>query len=464
MKRICLSLAAVLALACGGGSSASSGSSAAPTTPAPPYAWIQSQSHALSGVSPSLPDTELAPFGDMVGDAHMVGLGEATHGTSEFFQMKDRLLRYLVLHKGFTAFGIEADMARCLTIDAYVQGGPGDAATAILHQGFWTWDTQEVVDLVEWMRAYNLDGSHAVKLHFFGFDMQDGAAEMDQVISFLHGVDPAAETSLAALYLPLRPYAGFDNTTRQDYSAASAAVRADCHAKVQQAYQWMVDHEASYAAASTSAMAAQGTAMALAVVQFEAMSGASPDSYGYLRDSAMATNAIWWQQQLGAGTRCVLWAHNGHVNKGPLYPGYDSMGMNLRAALGTGYLSLGFGLHGGTFRVAVAQPGGGYVLETMDLPPAPEGSIDLCFSDAGVTTALFDFRGLVHGSEGPDWMLAPHGLEEIGSTFDPNQPYSQITRSVIPDCWDLFIYVRDTHASVSIMPGAALRIRTPQMP
>src|SRR5690606_10323372 len=124
---------------------------------------------------------DLQPLKDVLKDVRVVGLGEATHGSREFFQMKHRLTEFLVREMGFTAFLLEASYAACLNIDAYVMRGEGDRAAALASQGFWTWDTEEVTDLIEWMRAYNEQQPDEKKVRFLGYDVQ----RVNEGITFL---------------------------------------------------------------------------------------------------------------------------------------------------------------------------------------------------------------------------------------------------------------------------------------
>jgi erythromycin esterase-like protein len=126
----------------------------------------------LSTVDPSKPLNDLKPLSKLLKGVDVVGIGEATHGTSEFCSMKHRMFRYLVEQQGFTVFGLEASMPDCIPMDDYVLNGKGDPKAAVFAQGFWTWSTQEVLDLILWMRQYNLNPKHLKKLRVVGYDMQ----------------------------------------------------------------------------------------------------------------------------------------------------------------------------------------------------------------------------------------------------------------------------------------------------
>lgn len=155
--------------------------------------WLARNAIPLATVEAGHGFEDLAPFGTMVGNARVVGLGEGTHGTREYFQAKHRLLEFLVREKGFSIFSIEANMPEAYALDAYINGAPGDVNALIAGMYFWTWNTEEVRTMVEWMRAYNQKErpSGAKALHFTGFDMQTGKVALEIVREFLREHDSA---------------------------------------------------------------------------------------------------------------------------------------------------------------------------------------------------------------------------------------------------------------------------------
>ena len=147
---------------------------------------------------------DLQPLKKIVGDARIVALGEATHGTREFFQLKHRTVEFLASQMGFTIFSIEASMPEAYKLNDYVLKGEGDPAQLLKGMYFWTWDTQEVLDMVLWMREFNRSGrGHVV---FTGFDMQYPAVANQIVHDFVARADPGYAPALAeASTLALAP-------------------------------------------------------------------------------------------------------------------------------------------------------------------------------------------------------------------------------------------------------------------
>ena len=144
----------------------------------------------IQGSSPNLDDKELAAL-DFLKQAKIVGLGEATHGTKEFFEMKHRIFKYLVEHHGCKAFAFESDYSECIYIDRYITGGEGDLDDLMNNTMiFWTWCTAEVRALLQWMREYNEGKEKKDMIRYFGVDCQLFRYKADLLVEYLGKVSP----------------------------------------------------------------------------------------------------------------------------------------------------------------------------------------------------------------------------------------------------------------------------------
>ena len=141
----------------------------------------------------------MQPLKKTIGDARIVSLGEATHGSREIFQLKHRMLEFLATEMGFTIFSIEANMPEAYRLNDYVLNGTGDPAQLLRGMYFWTWDTEEVLEMIRWMREFNRSGRGRVE--FTGFDMQTPTVAAEIV----RGFAPRATTWTTSRLCARRP-------------------------------------------------------------------------------------------------------------------------------------------------------------------------------------------------------------------------------------------------------------------
>ena len=163
--------------------------------------WIRGSAIPITTVEAGNGFADLEPLRRVIGDARIVSLGEATHGTREFFQLKHRLLEFCISELGFTIFGIEASYPECLRVNDYVLHGIGNPAGTLAGTRFWTWDTEEVLALIQWMRTWN--ATHERQVKFYGFDMQFPTEAALGILDYFKRVAPQTATSSEAALWPL---------------------------------------------------------------------------------------------------------------------------------------------------------------------------------------------------------------------------------------------------------------------
>lgn len=162
----------------------------------PPTDWIRRNAIALTSPEAGHGFEDLKPLKKLIGDARIVSLGEATHGTREMFQLKHRMLEFLATEMDFTIFSIEANMPEAYRLNDYVLTGKGDPAELLRGLYFWTWNTEEVLDMIRWMREFNRSGKGRVQ--FTGFDMQTSSVAAGIVGDFAARYEPEYETVVRA--------------------------------------------------------------------------------------------------------------------------------------------------------------------------------------------------------------------------------------------------------------------------
>lgn len=428
-------LAAFLLAAC---------NSPAESVPPPPdgdelsIEWLQANAIPFNTTAPGGSTADLAPLGQIIGGARIVSLGEATHGSREFFDMKHRVLQYLVRERGFRAFAMEATWAEATRINHYVHTGEGDPEALLSNLYFWTWNTQEVLEMVRWMRQYNRDAPPDERVSFYGFDLQYSRVAMNDVEAYLAGVDAAAADSVREHYACYRRYQDEIQEAAPNYLAVPAATRAQCRAGVR-AVHALVEHGAA-AYASRSGRAAYETALRAArvVVQNEHLRTSPMTS---TRDLYMAENVQWLAEVAEPEAGIVLWAHNAHVSRRAPY-----MGTHLEERFGGDYLVVGFSFHRGGLN-AVQQ---GVGLQAHTAPPAAETSYEHHFNRLGRPRFFVDLRPVRWdggSSEGTEWLRGPMSMRQVGSVYDPAQPAVYYADHRLAEEFDVVIHLAEVTPS-----------------
>jgi len=366
-----------------------------PWTPSPTQA-AAARRHAipLRTDEPGGDDGDLRALHPLVDGARIVALGEGTHGTREFFRAKHRLVQWMAEREGVTVFAIEANMPEARRVNEYVLTGRGDPRAALAGLYFWTWNTEEVLALIEWMRAWNASGRGRVE--FWGFDMQNPTVAADSVRAFVARADapflPALDSAYAvgrAAYESGR--GGRPVAPEQARAWRDAAARVLAH---------LAGQRAAYLARFDTAQVDWAEQNARIVEQ--AASSNLPD--GASRDSSMAANVGWIAAHHPAGTRMVLWAHNGHVARAPGW-----MGAYLDRRFGSAYRPFGFAFGEGDY-TAIGPRG----LAAYPAPPPAPGSVESVLRGMGTPRLVLDLRAAARERDGA-WLAEPHLFRSVGA-------------------------------------------------
>jgi len=404
--------------------------------------WIRSHAAPLTTTDPTAPLTDLDTLRSMIGSARVVGLGEATHGTREFFLLKDRMVRYLVTRMGFTTFAIEASAPEADELNDYVLNGVGTPSLLLFNLRFWIWDTRELLDLIRWMREWNLSVPAAQRVQFRGIDIQYPGASMDSVRAFLARESPSDVHQIDSLFQCMTPYRNHGATpgrNRNEYAFSASSLKAACAAGL------TIVHALVSAQRTDAPGFARTVHHARLVQQFENM--AAQQTVGAInrsRDAAMAENATWLHGQSG-GTGTIVWAHNDHVTRQD-----GAMGAHLAARHGSGYRPMGFAYGTGSFYAVLIQNAELRDVRVHTSAQVRSGSVEQAFMGAESPLLLLDMRRTLAGEAGSDPLRRPMVMRNIGSAFDPQSELSFYSTRVFPADFDLLMWVRSGTPATSL--------------
>ena len=391
--------------------------------------WIRSHSLQLITPKASSGFDDLRGLKNMIGDARIVALGEATHGTKEFFQIKHRIIEYLASEMGFTLFAIEANMPEAYRINDYVLGGNADPKELLKGMYFWTWNTQEVLDMIEWMRAFNQSGKG--RIQFLGFDMQTPDVALKIVSDFVRSADPGYSNVLDSLKNAVDSINHVVRRGQRPDSSMQSILRV-CDDVVDHLTKSRLTYDTR--SSSIGVDWAIQNARVLAQAMKLTFNRNSPSGM-MIRDSSMAANVAWILDQAPADSRIVLWAHNGHITKRK-----GLMGSYLIERYGAKYLAVGQTCYAGRY-TAVVQ-GKGLKSDNLIAPPMLGSLEDFCHS-TGFPMFVLDVRNPGAGGKGSAWLTRPMLMRSIGALAMDNQQFEVR----VPEDFDLVIYFENTEAS-----------------
>lgn len=403
-----------------------------PPAPGEVMAWLNANAVRIGSVQWDAPSADLMPLLPHLKDARIVAMGEATHGTREFQQLKLRMFRFLVERLGFTVFGIEANWPESLSVNEYVLGGDVNPAAGL---GLGWWQTEDMFALLRWMREYNQNPTHTRKLKFYGFDMQTPGLAESSVLDYLRRVDSEMVNEATRSFDVLGRWG-----ENKDYEAASAEVKkrtADTLALLLRRFD---ERQAGWVLRSSQHDWTMARQNMVVVKQAEVKLRDQSMPGKVFRDRAMAENVKWILDHEPPGTRMMVWAHNGHVATAapPDAPDDIPMGGHLHQFLGDEMVSCGFVFGQGSFR-AVDMPTG--QISTFAVGAPPRGSFDATLAALGIPLFAVDLR------HSPDWFAAPHYSRQIGGGYSEATPGVWMHRISAARDFDLLIFVDKTTAS-----------------
>ncbi len=391
----------------------------------------------------------LDPLVERLGRARLALLGEASHGTAEFYTKRAAVSRRLIEERGFRFVAVEGDWATLHRLNRYVKHWPdaGPNARAIM-SGFarwpvWMWANEETLALIEWLREFNNDRPADERVGFYGMDVYGMDDARDEVVNGLAAFDPELGEQARSVYKPFEPFR--DNPGR--YPRALAAGAPSLEPAADRGRALVADHaEALRARCPFTALHIEQCA---AVVQsaerhFRAMARQSADSWNERADHFYrAVERL--LEFYGDESRGIVWAHNTHVGDARATPmagqGRRNIGKTARLRLGRERVAiLGFGTHRGTVKAGRKW---GAPRERMPVPAALENTFEDWMNRLGMPMALFLFEA----DSVPAALRVPRGHRAIGVVYrsGPESPGQYVPTS-LPDRYDAFLFIARTRA------------------
>lgn len=432
-------------------------------TPEPPISHLIRETCLPFG---SIEEAELGPLLDRIGDARVVLLGEATHGTSEFYRMRTRITSELVLRRGFNVVAVEGDWPDAARIDHHVRDLPFAAREEPIFTRFptWMWRNREVVELIAWLKSHNeVVDEPERRVGFYGLDLYSLYKSVDAVLGYLRDVDPKAAEIARERYACLSPW------ERHPALYGRAAVSqgyAKCERPVVSVLRDLLERRLDYAVADGDRFfdaASNAHLVAAAEEYYRVMYYGGPASWN-LRDQHMFDTLERLLEFRGPGAKAVVWAHNSHVGDARATEmgaarGEHNIGQLCRQGFGDASFSVGFGTHTGTVAAATDWDG---PMQIKKVRPSHPTSYERLFHDTGVEAFLLALRHPVRDSVREE-LASPRLERAIGVIYRPEtELQSHYFQAALPWQFDAYVWFDETRA-VDALDAESARITVPQV-
>ena len=353
----------------------------------------------------------------LIGNSKVVALGEVTHGSSEIFKMKNRIIQYLAVNNGFDIFSIEANMPEAYKLNDYTVRGEGDPKKLIAGMYFWTWRTEEVLNMVEWMRHFNQPKQ---RIEFTGFDMQYYEGAVNELLEAFKE-NGEVENKIDELKKKLDE---IRNRARQARGMISVG-----YSEMKE-----IDDIISFIKNGIETSSFQNSQKAwlqqniVIVLQYLEMNN-------YLwRDKCMADNFLWIKEQ-NPQSKLVIWAHNGHIMKTN-----QMQGAHLAQTLGDDYVTFGFSFFDGSYTAAGSNGLGSY-----DAVQAYPGTLEYLLEQLEEPFFILDLKKIKSDNhKDTEWLLGQLEYRRVGAVGGNPIEFSE---SKISDDFDYLIFIKTSSPS-----------------
>ena len=394
----------------------------------------------------AIDETDLAPMLRRIGDARVVLIGEATHGTSEFYRLRERITRALIEQQGYSFVAIEGDWPDAARINHYVSHAhyPPSEWTAFARFPAWMWRNREVRAFVDWLRAHNVALEPGRRVPFYGLDLYSLYTSIRAVVEYLERVDPDVARIARTRYGCLTPW----QTDPAVYGQAALTERfRSCEPQVVAMLTELLGNRQHYERHDGDQFldAVQNArVVAHAENYYRVMYYGSRASWN-LRDTHMFDTLQALLDHHGAGAKGIVWAHNSHVGDATATEmaarGEFNLGSLCRKAHGEQLYTIGFGTHSG--HVAAASDWEGDV-EFKSIRPALADSYEGICHRSAVPRFLLPLRAAA-GGDYRAGLLQARLQRAIGVVYRPDTELeSHYFRAVLPRQFDEYVWFDHT--------------------
>ena len=389
--------------------------------------------------------SELASLAGLITGERLVLMGEASHGTSEFYTKRAFLSKHLVSEKGFNYIAVEADWSSFSRINEFVKHKPGAAETleeamdAIERWPLWMWRNQETKALAGWLHEYNRDRAPEDRVGIYGIDVYDNNKVMEDVVDWISEIDSRQGRRADNAYSCLTRF-----PDPGGYLQMVARTGEDCSEDLQEVLEIVRSLEGHEDATRWGFFRAEHGAKVAINAELHFRGNLQQDASSWnARASHFYLTAERLLEYYGEDSRGIIWAHNTHIGDARATDmanfGIHNIGQLSRESLGEeNTFAIGFGTYTGEVLAAYEWEGD---MTEMNTPEAMQGSWEYLLRQSGPEKFYIDFRDDELSSALREQI--PH--RAIGVTYNPANEQNNYVPTVLPERYDAFIFIRETN-------------------
>jgi erythromycin esterase len=391
---------------------------------------------------------DLNPLIDRIGDARIVMLGEASHGTHEYYTWRSLITKRLIREKQFNFIAVEGDWPDAYCLNRYIKNytDAGGKATDILRTfdrwPTWMWANWETAALAEWLRSYNMPQPKEKKIGFYGLDIYSLWESLEAIRKYLAKADPSALEAAEKAFRCFEPYRTDDGSS---YAYASTMVPKLCEKDVLELLIKIQQRLPAYDSDYENVFSTEQNALIAVNAEkyYRSMMKGSAESWN-IRDAHMQETLERLLDFHGSDSKVIVWEHNTHIGDASATDmaaeGMFNIGQLARKKYSKKEVVLvGFGSYKGT---VIAGKKWGDDMRKMKMPDARDGSWEHLLHEAGDHNKLLIMEEL----QSPGLNKKYLGHRAIGVVYNPEfEMYGNYVPSIMPRRYDAFIFLDETH-------------------
>ncbi|WP_026461886.1 erythromycin esterase family protein [Adhaeribacter aquaticus] len=383
-----------------------------------------------------------------IGDSRIVLLGEASHGTSEYYTWRTAISKRLIEEKGFNFIAVEGDWPDCFEVNNYIKGHAQAKPSALEvlstynRWPTWMWGNWEIAALADWLKQYNTGRPEGAKAGFYGLDVYSLWDSLQEILHYLEKKDGSAVAEARKAFRCFEPY----SEDPQEYARAVAFVSQDCEDEVVEMLHALRTKALGTGASREAEFDAEQNALVAVNAEryYRAMIRGGGSSWN-VRDRHMMETLTRLLDLHGPDSKAIIWEHNTHVGDARYTDmarsGMVNVGQLVREQYGEeNTFILGFGSYRGT---VIAADEWGEAMEKMEVPPAPAGTWEYMLHEISPNNKLIFSKDLrdIKGLE------KPIGHRAIGVVYHPKmERFGNWVPSIVPKRYDAFAFIDTTKA------------------